>query len=757
MASDKQVIVEIVYDKEQAQKDMQDFTTDANKRVGQLNDEIFDLTESNKRLAKEIKNVKGESEEDLKIKKQLNSELQTNKDRIKAANRERTQTIKTITGEKSAFDKLTEAVENSNKKTRVNVNILEEMPGAFGGVVGGIKAMIKSSLAFIATPLGAILAAIVGAVTLLTKAFKRSEGNMNKIREVTSKVSGVFNGLLKALEPVANFIADKLLKVFDLLGKGIDKATGLVAKGLAKLGFKKAAERVEEFTQKLKEASAASAELARMEAELVKQQRLAQKVQLDYQKLAEKQRQIRDDEARSIEERIKANEELGRILDEQLKKELATANLALRIANQRIKLEGETTELLDARAEALTNIADIQERITGQESEQLVNVNSLLKEKTDLENAEIERKKKLAEEEQKRQDKELEAFQKKLEEEEAAELEKAIREQEAEDIRRAEEIVKFQEQKELEYQIQAENEERLKELREQGFNDAYNSMQEIIAATSSFANQRVNILQDAFSKIATINLKEVKSSKDAFLAIGSAARKLTDLIVSGNQAQLDDLQAKKDAELVLAGDNTLQKEAIERKYNKKLVAAKKAQAKEEKTKATIDAVIATALGVTKALGAPFPLNLALPIIIGTAGGVQIATIRRQQQPEFSSDKVFSRGGGIVDGASHSKGGVNVFGDNGQFFGNVEGGEAMFVMKKDATAEIAAMSKINESYGGRSFSSAPVKHAADGGQLEGSNVAKTVQEEIQRTPIFVRVGDIETGITESSNVKNAGVI
>lgn len=241
------------------------------------------------------------------------------------------------------------------------------------------------------------------------------------------------------------------------------------------------------------------------------------------------------------------------------------------------------------------------------------------------------------------------------------------------------------------------------------------------------------------------------------MAIGQAARGLTELIVSGNQAQLDDLQAKKDAELALAGENTAAKTAIEKKYNKKLAAVKRAQAKEEKRKAIVDAVIATALGVTKALGAPFPLNIVLPIIIGAAGGVQIATIKRQQQPEFSSDKVFAKGGSIVDGKSHAQGGVDVFGNNGQYFGNVEGNEAMFVMKKDATAEIAAMSRINESHGGRSFMSKPVTHAAEGGQLQGNDIGKTVQDEIQRTPIFVRVGDIETGMTERRNVKNAGVV
>lgn len=52
------------------------------------------------------------------------------------------------------------------------------------------------------------------------------------------------------------------------------------------------------------------------------------------------------------------------------------------VANLRIDAEGKTTDLLDARAEALAEISDIQERITGQESEQLTNRVSLQKKLT---------------------------------------------------------------------------------------------------------------------------------------------------------------------------------------------------------------------------------------------------------------------------------------------------------------------------------------------------------------------------------------
>lgn len=65
----------------------------------------------------------------------------------------------------------------------------------------------------------------------------------------------------------------------------------------------------------------------------------------------------------------------------------------------RIKVEGDSTENLDARAEALTEISDIEERITGQQSEQLVNINSLRRDQAALEAEDKKRKEEQQEEE----------------------------------------------------------------------------------------------------------------------------------------------------------------------------------------------------------------------------------------------------------------------------------------------------------------------------------------------------------------------
>ncbi|HRE77098.1 MAG TPA: hypothetical protein PLL09_04650 [Flavobacterium sp.] len=251
------------------------------------------------------------------------------------------------------------------------------------GMTTGLAGVTKASLAFIATPIGAVLALLVGAFALIKNAMNRSEEATNKLRVSFATVTGIINTVLKALEPLGKYLIDGIVMGFELAGAVAEKTMGLLADGLAFLGFDKASESVKGFTNEIKAGVKDAQDLAKAEIELEEAQRKSRITQLEYQKDAEKLRQIRDDENKTIAERIKANDELGVVLKNQLKDELAIAQTALNVANLRIKAEGSTKATLDAQAEALTQIADIQERITGQESEQLVNRTSLQKEAND--------------------------------------------------------------------------------------------------------------------------------------------------------------------------------------------------------------------------------------------------------------------------------------------------------------------------------------------------------------------------------------
>ncbi|MEW5675549.1 hypothetical protein ABGT15_04490 [Flavobacterium enshiense] len=261
---------------------------------------------------------------------------------------------------------------------------------SFKGMTAGLYGMIKAGLAFIATPIGAVIAALGLAVGVVVGAFKFMQASMNsteaganKLAKVTGAITGIFNGLFKVLKPLGEFIFNGFVKYVELAGAALDKLGKAASATLRFLGFDKAAASVDNFSNSIKESSKAGEQLAVAEGKLAEAQRKSRLTQLEYQKQAEKLRQVRDDESKSLEERTKANEQLGVVLKQQLADELAIAKQALVVANLRIQAEGKSRENLDAQAAALTEIADIQERITGQESEQLANLNSLRKEAAD--------------------------------------------------------------------------------------------------------------------------------------------------------------------------------------------------------------------------------------------------------------------------------------------------------------------------------------------------------------------------------------
>lgn len=254
---------------------------------------------------------------------------------------------------------------------------------AFKALGTQVAAFGKALLSLLANPIVLIIAAIVAVVMLLVKAFQRNEENANKLNVVIAKLSGVFSWLLDKLEPIASFLVDVLIFAFEKLAEQIEWTINKIADAMEFLGMESAAKWVRDTTTEIKAMTKAAEDLAKAEAELKKQQREANKIQKEYQKQAEKLRQVRDDETKTIQERIKANDELGKVLKDQLQAEMRIAQKALEVANLRLKVEGRTSDNLDAQAEALEKIADIQERITGQESEQLTNRVSLQKEAAD--------------------------------------------------------------------------------------------------------------------------------------------------------------------------------------------------------------------------------------------------------------------------------------------------------------------------------------------------------------------------------------
>jgi hypothetical protein len=133
-------------------------------------------------------------------------------------------------------------------------------------------------------------------------------------------------------------------------------------------------------TAKANQALEKSAQIAAAQSRILLEQ---------YDRQAEIQRQIRDDETKSIEERQAANNELNNILDKQEKEMTKNAKLVKAAAQAQFDLTGKTEDyvaVLDAEAE----VQAVAATVTGFRSEQQVNANALTKEATELTNAKLE-------------------------------------------------------------------------------------------------------------------------------------------------------------------------------------------------------------------------------------------------------------------------------------------------------------------------------------------------------------------------------
>ena len=101
------------------------------------------------------------------------------------------------------------------------------------------------------------------------------------------------------------------------------------------------------------------------------------------QKLAEEQRQIRDEERNSLTERIQANERINEILNDQLAGEKETVNIKIAAAEAEFnKLPNLENEI--ALRQANIELLDIEERILGQKSEYLSNDLALTREQMEI-------------------------------------------------------------------------------------------------------------------------------------------------------------------------------------------------------------------------------------------------------------------------------------------------------------------------------------------------------------------------------------
>jgi hypothetical protein len=232
---------------------------------------------------------------------------------------------------------------------------------------------------------------------------------MVPVNLLKTSIFGVQTGLLRAqLAWEKSFLggqdADKIKELQTDIDRVDEKVVG-AAKGLSDnvfgigKGFIQTGKELGDFTTKAVE----NVSKISTTQELANQERIQQlrneteialaendKLQFQFQLAAERQRQIRDDVTASIDDRIKANNELKNVLDEQFKLQFANAQTALELAQAELAANPNLIANKVALIEAEKNILDVKESIAGFESEQKVNREGLELEEIELINSKSE-------------------------------------------------------------------------------------------------------------------------------------------------------------------------------------------------------------------------------------------------------------------------------------------------------------------------------------------------------------------------------
>ena len=243
---------------------------------------------------------------------------------------------------------------------------------------------IMSNLLTIAlTPIKAAFQAIKGVILGAQLAWEQSffgDGDETKIAELKSGLAEVGQEFVNIGTDVADAAGNIVNDFGEAVGE-ISNIAAITAEAVSSENIKAASEVAKTNIQLKKSAEIAAAE----SRGLIEQ----------YDRQAEQQRQIRDEERNSIEDRIKANNELKKVLELQEKQMLANADTVLKAAEAQFELTGKDEDyiaLLDARNEKLGVLAQIE----GFRSEQKSNDLALDKEQIELINSKIESESKLS-------------------------------------------------------------------------------------------------------------------------------------------------------------------------------------------------------------------------------------------------------------------------------------------------------------------------------------------------------------------------
>jgi hypothetical protein len=217
-------------------------------------------------------------------------------------------------------------------------NTLAKSGGPIGTVVSGFQGMGKAAMAFVANPIGAVIAALGLAFTGIYKALTSTEKGMFALNKIFGAFSGIISAVVKPLGEIAAILGEKLAASIEFV------LSGLEALGL---DFAKSANEGAKLAQSLNEIEEAEGDLAVARAQQNKELAVAKELLTDTN-ASYKDRKAALDQIKIAEEALAAQE-------------LALAKKTLKAAQDRIALQGKSKENLDAEEAALIKLAQTEE------------------------------------------------------------------------------------------------------------------------------------------------------------------------------------------------------------------------------------------------------------------------------------------------------------------------------------------------------------------------------------------------------------
>ena len=249
-------------------------------------------------------------------------------------------------------------------------NVVETVSKATNGF-SGLTAVIKGLLTIAITPLKLAFNAIVLTIKQAQLAWEQSffggkdpekvKNLISDIADTQKEIKETGEEALKAGKSVVENMSTAISEVGQVVSGAV--------KGVQEISVKGAYEQAEAQTE-LKN----SAEVAAAQQQLLLE---------GYDRQAEKLRQVRDEERNSIEDRIKANNELGEVLDKQEESMLKLADAQIASAQANFEAN-KNTENEVALIQALANRKAIEAQIEGFRSEQKINNLGLDRENIEL-------------------------------------------------------------------------------------------------------------------------------------------------------------------------------------------------------------------------------------------------------------------------------------------------------------------------------------------------------------------------------------